>query len=712
MARRPDTSQARQLQAIHYTRSPDEKVQIDRILADHAFGWFQSSADFVTNILQDDRIGGVVNTRIGALQAAPFSVKPAREKRPDQKLAKEIGGDADKKTTGNWSEMMAPATQRELLKWGLMLGVGVGEIVWKREVRKWTPRVVVWHPRHLRFDWSRRRFVLQTDNLGEVVLPRPDEEPRGDGKWIVHCPWGVENGWLNALMRPLAYAYLARRWNFRDWSRYGEKHGLAILKAMVPSGAHQAEGNEAFMAGIANIGNEGVVMCPQAETKDLPSYDLQMVEPESRAWETFSEFKKALDVDIAVYVLGQNLTTEVQEGSRAASQTHDLIRIDKAKEDAALGPSLRSQMLTWYAQFNYGDPELAPRPEYQVEPAEDEAAEATTLKALGDAITALKAASARVDIDAILEKSGVPLLSEEEAALIEEERAAAAAEIAGAGGGGEGGGTSEPEDAEEDEDANPGETPKGGTQIQAGAIATGVVKRYVFAGLPIAVENPAGSHRLWQGEGGALSSTKMLCDYGFIEGYLSGDGEELDVYVGPDQEPREVYVVHQLKAPGYKAFDEDKIFLGFGSADEAKVVFCAHRNDGEQAFGGMTTIPFARFVAKLARRNPESTKKITATATPSPRTLVTLTKTVAGKRRAASYTETLEQRARARAAAVLRVDVEALVAEIGKATSLEDVRERVLRRYRGMDPGALAKVVERTNILANLSGRFSAVQEI
>lgn len=129
-----------------------------------------------------------------------------------------------------------------------------------------------------------------------------------------------------------------------------------------------------------------------------------------------------------------------------------------------------------------------------------------------------------------------------------------------------------------------------------------VVKRYTFAGLPIAVENPAGSERTWERDGGVPGRTVMRHDYGFIEDQDGKDGDELDCYVGPNPNARFAYVVHQLKRPGYRDHDEDKVFLGFDSEEAARSAFAAHRDDELAAYGGMTSIPIGDFVAKLERR--------------------------------------------------------------------------------------------------------------
>lgn len=684
------TTTVQQLPVLTSWRQNDKKYQFDAIMREHDYGMFMRSAPLVDELMTDDRIAGVLNTRLGAIVSAPLEFRPAGDRRKERKIAEEMGG-VDDPDTGLWQEIMGSDSVRTVMKWGLTIGVGVGEIVWRTERRRWTPRIIPWHPASIRWDWTTRRFIAQGATGQAIPLPRPDEQPRSDAKWFVWCPWGYEYGWRDALLRPLAMAYLARQWNFRDWSRYCEKHGAAIVKGAVPKWATD-DVKTSFYTAISSLGAEPVVVVPQGN-KDEGNFDLTLTEATSRSWEAFKAFKEALDVDIAVLLLGQNLTTEVQGGSRAASETHELVREDIAAWDSKFFKAVRPQILSWDAEFNYGDPELAPRPMAITEPPEDEFDEATALKTFGEAISALLAAEPTVDGKAILEARGVPMRSPEEVAA------------------------EEAVFAEEREAAGIVEPPAEGTPEK---LTANVVRRLTFAGLPIAVENPVGSVRKWRDADGNEGQTHMLHDYGFIEGYLSGDGEELDVYIGPMEAAPDVHVVHQLKAPAFKAPDEDKVMLGFQDAAAAKRAYLAHRSDGERAFGGMSTIPLARFKERLRRRAPDTTSRIRASAVDALMRLVdragrTTTTLRAGRRaskRAAAYHDRVAKAGQRAAARALAVDLAGLNAEIDAAESFDDLKRRILGRFRGTNPERLANIIRKANILAHLSGRAKALQEV
>ena len=124
----------------------------------------------------------------------------------------------------------------------------------------------------------------------------------------------------------------------------------------------------------------------------------------------------------------------------------------------------------------------------------------------------------------------------------------------------------------------------------------------VFQGIKIHIENPKGSVRKGiNEETGEHWSTKMFLPYGEIKNTEGVDGDPIDIFVGPDKDAKEIYIIHQ-KVDG--KFDEDKVFCGFSSKEYARLAFCAHYDKPEDFLGPITTMTIDDFKEKLKNHKP------------------------------------------------------------------------------------------------------------
>lgn len=125
-----------------------------------------------------------------------------------------------------------------------------------------------------------------------------------------------------------------------------------------------------------------------------------------------------------------------------------------------------------------------------------------------------------------------------------------------------------------------------------------------FRGLDIAIENEKGSVRRWYDPAGKEAGhTVMVWPYGYIRLTEGTDGDHVDVYLGPDEDAENVFIVDQMRKPDFKTFDEQKVMLGFKSAADAKAAYLRQYND-PRFFGSMKAMPFEEFKMKvLSRKN-------------------------------------------------------------------------------------------------------------
>lgn len=137
--------------------------------------------------------------------------------------------------------------------------------------------------------------------------------------------------------------------------------------------------------------------------------------------------------------------------------------------------------------------------------------------------------------------------------------------------------------------------------------AYALARRMKFRDLDISIETDKGEYRHWYDVGAKKEGkTKMTYPYGYIRRTQGVDGDHVDCYIGPNPDAPNVYVVHQMKAPDFKKYDEDKCMLGFDNADAAKRAYLANFSN-DKFFGSMTTMPFDDFKKKALRtmNNPQ-----------------------------------------------------------------------------------------------------------
>jgi len=124
-------------------------------------------------------------------------------------------------------------------------------------------------------------------------------------------------------------------------------------------------------------------------------------------------------------------------------------------------------------------------------------------------------------------------------------------------------------------------------------------RRMKFRGLDVSIETDEGELRHWYDpHNEEKGTTKMKFPYGYIRRTQGVDRDHIDVYVGPYKSATNVFIVHQMKAPKFEKYDEDKCMIGFRSAAEAKAAYLSHYND-DRFFGSMTVMPFEEFKEKV-----------------------------------------------------------------------------------------------------------------
>lgn len=121
-------------------------------------------------------------------------------------------------------------------------------------------------------------------------------------------------------------------------------------------------------------------------------------------------------------------------------------------------------------------------------------------------------------------------------------------------------------------------------------------------GLTIAIESEAGSTRSGTNRDGQSWSITMKYAYGYIQQSTGIDGEEVDVFLGPDEDAQMVYVVHARKVNRWDEFDEDKVMVNFPTEEAAAAAFLECYSDS-RFLGPITAMPVIEFVQKVQATN-------------------------------------------------------------------------------------------------------------
>ncbi|MDX1527043.1 MAG: DUF935 family protein [Gammaproteobacteria bacterium] len=368
-------------------------------LDEHERGQFSQSALLSTSLDRDDRIAPCIDDRINALVgggAAEFSIQPAEK---FIRRSKAVISRLDW-----WNETVTSAWLRSVLRDNIKMGFHLSRVPWARTGRSWYPlKPIRWNPEFVYYSEEDGHLVAHSDQGPLPVLP-------GDPNWFLSLPGG-DQSWMSGAVRGLGLPYLMRQFTPRDWARYNERHGLPIIVIKEPYGSGDEKEKKNFYSGVRKMGSSGILRTPQGPD-DSRSYGAELLEAKSRSFDSFDKFLDRLNVAIAVYLKGQNLTTEVDAGAYASTGWHMRVRKDYAENDAdALSEDLRKQLIAPFGEYNVGswDDDIAPWPTWNLEIPEDQAQVSKGLLDGATAISVLIQQKVPVDWDQLLPRIGIPL---------------------------------------------------------------------------------------------------------------------------------------------------------------------------------------------------------------------------------------------------------------------------------------------------------------
>jgi phage gp29-like protein len=379
---------------------------VDTVLSaidQHEEGSFCESSKLIDSFGRDERIRADLATRANALvgkNALEFSIVGEDNGRPASAKAGAKGKHVEEVESWFW-DAIPEDVQRATIRSAVMCGVAYGPIRWTPVDGQWLPRVEIWPNEALWWDDSRSVYRAATQQGQVDIVP-------GTGEWFLFAPDGARS-WMAGAVRALGLLALMRRFTYRGWSRFCERHGLPIIAVTEPGGADDPNdtSKRSFYSSMRNLGSTGVVRLPSDEWK------LDLKELSSTGWKAFQEFLRDASTAISITLLGQNLTTEVRGGSYAAAQAHLRVRQDYLDSDAnGFADAIRDCVVKPWGRFNlrgWNDTD-APWPQWNTGIPEDRKAKADTWKSAGEALKGLRDQRIPVDVAGWCEQFGIPLI--------------------------------------------------------------------------------------------------------------------------------------------------------------------------------------------------------------------------------------------------------------------------------------------------------------
>lgn len=347
----------------------------------HEIGNFNRSGRLADNMQRDVRLASVLDTRVLGVLALPFEWKFDNEPSTKDKQALEI-------LESYWHLIWKSSIAAQLLKTNILMGFSLTNLYWDLIDGFYIPKLTVWHPSNTYYNIMTRKFNALTEN--NAVL----EVNEGDYRWMLTKGLDNERPYQSGAVRRLGFVYLTKQYALADWRTNSAVYGNPIRKLTTTMEAAIQIDVFQFIRDITQRIRMGAPIA-------LPSgFDLTQMDSSQRSPEMFDLLISKCDIELAIGVLGQNLTTDSTQGngSYALGTVHAKVMQTYIEADVCmLEEAIYNQLVIPFYEFNFDDSIQLPKPRYNSVPPEDLGeiskgllARAQSLVQLTDALTKMR----------------------------------------------------------------------------------------------------------------------------------------------------------------------------------------------------------------------------------------------------------------------------------------------------------------------------------
>jgi phage gp29-like protein len=334
----------------------------------HEAGLFQQSARLCDSLFRDDKIAGLVQTRLLELRDLRFWFED-----PDGTVSE------DEQLYKDWLQMFPKSVQLEAAFWTLFEGFCIGQLRWDMDTL--VPRLQIWHPGNCYWDKQWLHWMVYTREGGTVRLI--GENAPGNGKWVIFKTWIDERPWMAGIIRAIGFLLLIRQTLLPDFLRYAKKFGAPSTWLKMPAMMSEIKDAQDTVNALATMNNGSVIHL-------FNDMDIGLIEPKSNSWETFIKFLEYIDSALELLILGSSdVSTSGRNGTKASAIVKDKPRLGRLRNDIdILATTAHEQIVHPYFVWNRGieDLEDTPTPVWDPTPPENAQLEAEAQKerAIGD----------------------------------------------------------------------------------------------------------------------------------------------------------------------------------------------------------------------------------------------------------------------------------------------------------------------------------------
>lgn len=275
----------------------------------------------------DARLKGMLSSRRNAVSRTNHVVTSGEEGNGPADEARDLVKSNIEKL--KWKEFI-----RSLMD-GRIYGVGIFENIWQRspqgtlyidQIKQIDHTLIEQYTSGSNFQ-DRVRYgelVLRPDNLSPKRIFLDELPPYK----LIKAYQTNRDGYhdLEGVMRPVARWYVLKVFNLRVWAQYAEVYGFPV--PIVKVAKEDFKKSKAMIKSLlqsVGVNRYGIFF------KNM-EYEMQQANS-SQSIDVFEKYIQMANTEVAIAILGQNLTSEVQGGSRASSETHFKVLQDLTKDD-------------------------------------------------------------------------------------------------------------------------------------------------------------------------------------------------------------------------------------------------------------------------------------------------------------------------------------------------------------------------------------------